>query len=193
MISYTEESIGVHAVSLYEPGECKAIVDYVRKLSRWDVAEVRVSEQQGEHHGEVVLKDRAASILPLAESARIHRKFHKKLDEVIKPLVKQIWRADFNEHSDTHLIRYLPDGYYHVHRDNSLDLTSRYFTVLCYLNDDFEGGQTRFPSLNHSVKPAPGKAIIFPSKYFHQGEPVLIGEKYILVSWLIGPAPIDWI
>lgn len=37
----------------------------------------------------------------------------------------------------------------------------RYATVLFYLNDGFEGGETYFPRLNKKIKPKKGKALVF--------------------------------
>jgi len=108
-------------------------------------------------------------------------------------MVNRLWGTNFKEHADTQLVRYSPGGYYHTHTDNSHDLGARFFTVLCYLNDDFEGGGTRFPSLNYTVTPVCGKAVFFPSKYLHCAESVCGGEKYVLVSWVLGPTPITWI
>jgi predicted 2-oxoglutarate/Fe(II)-dependent dioxygenase YbiX len=68
---------------------------------------------------------------------------------------------------------------------------NRYYSLVCYLNDDFEGGSTRFPALDYAVKPQCGKAILFPSRYLHGGEPVISGQKYILISWITGPIPKD--
>ena len=37
----------------------------------------------------------------------------------------------------------------------------RYATILFYLNDGYEGGETYFPKLNKKIKPKKGKALIF--------------------------------
>ncbi|HEX8162602.1 MAG TPA: 2OG-Fe(II) oxygenase [Pyrinomonadaceae bacterium] len=193
MIQYTEESLGIYAVPLYRPRACKELVESVRADDCWGPAQVRTWQWDGGYQTEVVYEARAASILWPARGEEIYRGFHAKLDCLIKPLVKHLWRANYNEHADTQLVRYSSGGYYHTHTDNSHDLGARFFTVLCYLNDDFEGGGTYFPSLGHTVTPEAGKAIFFPSKYFHRAEPVSGGEKYVLVSWLLGPPPIRWI
>ena len=69
----------------------------------------------------------------------------------------------------------------------------RYLTVLFYLNDNFEGGETIFPKINKLVKPKKGKAIIFQNvdnngviitQALHGGEPVKNGEKWIANKWI---------
>jgi prolyl 4-hydroxylase len=69
----------------------------------------------------------------------------------------------------------------------------RKYTVLVYLNDDFEGGETEFPVLKKSVKPEKGKAVIFRSvddngniipESKHGGNPVTQGEKWVCNKWI---------
>jgi predicted 2-oxoglutarate/Fe(II)-dependent dioxygenase YbiX len=92
----------------------------------------------------------------------------------------------------TQIIRYRKGGRYVAHTDAGVDYAERYFSVVCYLNDDFTGGLTSFPSLEYSTRPQTGKAIIFPSRYFHCAEPVSSGEKFIFLTWVCGPIPITW-
>lgn len=80
----------------------------------------------------------------------------------------------------------------------------RYITVILYLNDEFNDGETYFPRLNKKVKPKKGKALIFfncnlnntthkdgmcdvITKSEHAGLPVGIGdknEKWIANIWI---------
>ncbi len=88
------------------------------------------------------------------------------MDEIIKPLIKRIFGVSLSKHVDTQILRYPPGGHYIPHQDVGSDLLDRYFTVVCYLNDDFEGGRTWFPSLNYSVVPQAGKAVFFPASFY---------------------------
>jgi prolyl 4-hydroxylase len=65
-------------------------------------------------------------------------------------------------------------------------------TLLIYLNDDFDGGETVFTKLNKTIKPKKGKGILFWNttsldkiipESIHQGSPVLNGEKWICTKW----------
>ena len=64
------------------------------------------------------------------------------------------------------------DGY-----DGDTDLA---FSMIVYLNDEYEGGTIDFPNHNISLKPAAGSLVIFPSQepYLHQVKDVLSGERY---------------
>jgi hypothetical protein len=52
------------------------------------------------------------------------------------------------------------------------------FTLLVYLNDDFDGGATEFTRL--VVRPEGGAALIFHHQIEHAGAEVLSGVKYVL-------------
>jgi prolyl 4-hydroxylase len=69
----------------------------------------------------------------------------------------------------------------------------RKYTILIYLNDDFDGGETEFPVLGIKVKPEKGKAVIFRSvddegniipESRHGGNPVTRGEKWVCNKWV---------
>jgi len=56
------------------------------------------------------------------------------------------------------------------------------FTVVVYLNDDFEGGNTVFYDGDEEavkVSPKAGTALVFNHNVLHQGDPVIKGVKYI--------------
>lgn len=63
------------------------------------------------------------------------------------------------------------------------------FTVLTYLNDDFEGGCTKFydDCFNHTItiEPKPNRTLIFDIDLFHSGEPVTNGSKYWIGTELV--------
>jgi predicted 2-oxoglutarate/Fe(II)-dependent dioxygenase YbiX len=123
----------------------------------------------------------------------VYEQFDRRVNNVVKPLISQVWNVELTDHSGTQMIRYGEGGHYLPHADAGEDLPDRYFTALLYLNDDFDGGHTSFPSLDAAVKPKTGQAIIFPARYLHCAEPVTRGEKFVLLTWVCGPVPINWI
>lgn len=192
MVAYTEEIPGILAVEIFDAGECRSITDHAKSVESW--AEAKVSAPSvGGFNPATRLEARRASVLAPARESEIRRSFDQKMDALIKPVVEEVWAVELKQHSETHFVRYSPGNYYRPHSDTGLNRSDRYFTVICYLNDDFEGGRTSFPQLDYSVIPRTGKAVIFPATYLHCAEPVTSGEKYVLVSWLTGPPPIRWI
>lgn len=102
------------------------------------------------------------------------------------------------------VVQYAPGGYFRPHYDELKRLGEyygRYATLLVYLNDDYQGGETCFPRLNRCIRPEKGKAILFKNTNratgrilwhsYHEGRPVLGGaegddgtRKYILNLWI---------
>lgn len=52
------------------------------------------------------------------------------------------------------------------------------FTFMVYLNDDFQGGETKF--IRSIVRPKRGCLLLFKHELIHEGCPVLEGVKYVL-------------
>jgi predicted 2-oxoglutarate/Fe(II)-dependent dioxygenase YbiX len=194
MIEYVEEANGVFSLPLLEPDTCRGIVERAKKSEKWEVAEVGSQTESGEILSLADTKFRSASVL-FTESASLDcREFETKVDEVIRPFIRKIWGLDLPDREQTQIVRYRAGGHYDAHPDAALDLEQRYFTAVCYLNEDFDGGQTSFPDLgNVAVCPKVGKTVVFPSRYIHRAEPVSDGEKYVAVTWLHGPVAVKWL
>lgn len=192
-MSYQEAADGILAVKLYEPSFCQSVLDSIRASDAWENATIRLPANDGGFHSLPQTDVRAATILAEDRFRSVLPDFDNRMATTIKPVIKHFWGVDLVEHSGTQLVRYLPGGHYMAHIDAGQDMENRYFSVVCYLNSDFEGGGTWFPNLSYRVVPESGKAVIFPSKYLHAAEPVLDREKYVLVTWVVGPLPIKWI
>lgn len=67
------------------------------------------------------------------------------------------------------------------HRDQSFvrnEVESSYYTFMIYLNDDFDGGATKFEDL--TIEPKQGRCLLFFHPLRHEGERLVMGTKYIL-------------
>ena len=102
------------------------------------------------------------------------------------------------------ILHYGPGGEYKAHQDffepkdpGSAVLTrvggQRIGTVVMYLNDVPEGGETAFPDIGFSAKPIKGSAVYFEYqnadgqldyRCLHAGMPVIRGDKWIMTKWL---------
>jgi hypothetical protein len=72
------------------------------------------------------------------------------------------------------------------------DYGQRVLTVLIYLNDDYEGGETDFPLVSWRYKGKTGDAILFHNvllsgqpdrRMLHAGLPPSTGEKWLFSQW----------
>lgn len=83
-----------------------------------------------------------------------------------------------------------PNGF-HLHADcwNQQSVT-RQVSVIAYLNDVAEGGETYFPFYELDVHPTRGLVLMFPSSFpfMHRANPPISGKQLIAVTWLhFGP------
>jgi predicted 2-oxoglutarate/Fe(II)-dependent dioxygenase YbiX len=81
--------------------------------------------------------------------------------------------------------RYQPGQVFRPHLDGCFqrDATERSeLTLMVYLNDDFEGGETAFESPEMVVRPTAGSALLFFHALRHEGREVQRGKKYVLRS-----------
>lgn len=95
------------------------------------------------------------------------------------------------------LVKYDVSGYFNEHYDPDVsyknDSSDRIYTLIIYLNDDYEGGETYFKNINLRIKPKKGKGVIFKSltennelltNSLHTGTPITKGNKYICNKWI---------
>lgn len=88
-------------------------------------------------------------------------------------------------HEGYNLLRYSGGQEYKSHYDGSSH-NARTISAICYLNNNFEGGELEFPFFKIKIKPEPGMLVLFPSNYAysHIAHPVTSGTKYALVTWI---------
>ena len=135
---------------------------------------------------------RTSSTSNLNTNNKTIQKIHKRISEELNiPIEKgesiqgQLYEEGqyFKPHND-----FFNGPAYDMH---CLSSGNRTHTLMVYLNDDFDGGETNFPNLKQSVKPVKGKAIWWNylkdgktlKEYLHEGTPVTKGKKYIITSW----------
>jgi prolyl 4-hydroxylase len=101
-----------------------------------------------------------------------------------------------NEHGEgLQILNYKIGQEYKAHFDFFTSNVSnpRISTLVMYLNDVEQGGETYFPKLNFSVSPQKGSAVYFEYFYdnqdlndltLHGGAPVVIGDKWAATQWM---------
>jgi prolyl 4-hydroxylase len=124
-------------------------------------------------------------------------KFHEirtKAYELIKQklpdiTIKQVELAQIQKYEDSQFVKnhvdYFNDGVEITNNDKMA-------TLIVYLNDDFDGGETLFNNLGYKIKPQKGSALFFNYNYSeivnkktrHEALPVSNGVKYIITFWV---------
>jgi predicted 2-oxoglutarate/Fe(II)-dependent dioxygenase YbiX len=79
-------------------------------------------------------------------------------------------------------------GFFRPHRDNLTPSTAhRVFALTLNLNDDYDGGQLRFPEYgNQLYRPDAGTALVFSCAHLHEVLDVTAGRRFVLLSFLYG-------
>lgn len=193
MIRCIEEANTILRLPLLPARTCRRMVQTLKGVRGWRGAQVSIETRDHRFRSFTRHDIRSAQLLPWKRTDIVCREFEAQLEQVVKPLLRRRWGVEAPDHSGTQVVRYPAGGHYLAHQDAGPDFPRRYFTVVCYLNDDFEGGHTWFPSLEYSAAPRCGTAIVFPAHYYHCAQPVTAGEKLVIVSWLEGPPYIRWI
>jgi len=94
--------------------------------------------------------------------------------------------------SPLRIYRYHPGQHFGLHQDGSYrrdDGARSLLTLMVYLNDDFDGGETDFPEQGEQIRPARGDALWFQHMVLHAGLPVTRGVKHVLRTDVLYAAP----
>ena len=80
--------------------------------------------------------------------------------------------------------KYYTDKYMGPHIDSYEESEDLKFSVLIYINDDYDGGEIEFKEQDVKIKPEAGSVLIFPTfkPFFHQSYPIQNGNKYFVLS-----------
>lgn len=106
------------------------------------------------------------------------------------------WKFDITRANQSEFLKYpTGGGRYKGHIDTSLTMNeeskteTRKLTVLAFLNDDYKGGKFFLQTGHEKIYPPQkkGTVLVFPSFLLHGVEDVEEGERYSVVTWMVGP------
>lgn len=170
---------------IFEPAFCETLIAAYRRrggepsgVMRQFGDQTRLVMSEGfKRRSDVILDDEA---LRKAVVARLSRR-----------LVPQIERAF--AFRPTRVERYLvacydseTGGFFKPHRDNTTAATRhRRFAVSINLNDDYDGGELRFPEFGpRTYRPPPGGACVFACGLLHEARPVTRGQRFAFLPFV---------
>jgi predicted 2-oxoglutarate/Fe(II)-dependent dioxygenase YbiX len=103
----------------------------------------------------------------------------------------QYWKYHVTHSNQAEFLMYDVKGKYEAHVDtfHLVSDETRKISCLAILNDDFEGGKFYIQNGHEKIYPpqAKGDIIIFPSFMLHGVEPVTKGQRFTVITWLVGP------
>ncbi|HVA66801.1 MAG TPA: 2OG-Fe(II) oxygenase [Elusimicrobiota bacterium] len=178
----SQEAADVFSFPLFSKEFCVRVVESSQAL-KWRRGDVYKGPRRE------YSKVRTCDEIRLKNFILLREAFAEKFESVVAPAAKFCWQWQIRRWRDGRLLRYHPGDYFGRHVDyypGSGVRYSRILSLVCYLNDGFSGGETRFLRQNRVVLPEAGKAVIFPSGMTHPhcSEPVRAGTKQVFVAWL---------
>lgn len=166
--------------------DCEKVIDTARNILFPSVVTMEITDVVSNH------KDRICQLAwPKKQEYEVLQRISVKLSELTNlPIENQ---------EPLQVIHYDVGGEYKSHFDafckeseNIIKYGNRITSVIIYLNDVEEGGQTNFPKLDITINPTKGKCLIFNNLQdgdrhplsLHCGLPVTKGEKWIATTWI---------
>jgi prolyl 4-hydroxylase len=166
--------------------ECQELIKMI------DANHTRSSVVEGGTDRTAITDYRTSSTSNLEMNNKLVSSIHKKIADYLKldinkgeALQGQLYEVGqyFKPHND-----FFTGAGYDMHCKVS---GNRTHTLMIYLNEDFKGGGTHFPTLEKTVVPETGKALWwynlkngeYQPQYMHEGVAVEEGKKYIVTSW----------
>lgn len=178
-LSYTAHA-GCIRLRGIAPDTCDAIVERAGAL---DWARAKVAQRyDGFRVREVVADEyRDAMSLGPVQASGLMTDIVGAVDPACRDAVQSHWRLGVGGISSPQFTRYELGHFIKSHRDSGEAFPDRLFTVVCYLTDDYDGGEIVFPATGLRMKPDKGDVLIFPSDMVHEVNPVRSGKKLVFL------------
>ena len=175
--------------SFLSADECKQLIE-VSEARGYEAALVNVGGGRQMKIDEVRRSGRCI-VDSMAAAELLWQRLRPFVPQEISPGVSTKWRAvGLNER--LRFLRYAPGDYFAPHCDGSFVHTdgarkgqTSYMTVMMYLNEPKEDGETNFLNPRDEddlvrVRPKPGMALCFDHRLLHEGAPLRKGVKYAI-------------
>ncbi|NBD27185.1 2OG-Fe(II) oxygenase [Paenibacillus glycinis] len=179
IIGRIEEPLILILANVLSGTECEALIDFAQ--DRMQRAKI------GNSH--VVSDIRTSSGMFVEES-------ENALIQTVEARVSELMHIPVSHAEPLQILHYQAGEQYRPHVDyfsSENVVNNRISTLVMYLNDVEEGGETYFPSLQFTVMPRKGSAVYFEYFYndprfneltLHAGNPVAAGEKWVATQWM---------
>ncbi|MEO1416147.1 MAG: 2OG-Fe(II) oxygenase [Bacteroidota bacterium] len=147
---------------------------------------IQISESMGYQMAGVGEKQRVMTQIRnnerlLYDSVDLAEELWERLVDFVPAKIENMKAVGLNERF--RFYKYKPEQRFKSHIDGSFyrnEQEKSLLTFMVYLNEDMEGGATRFKA--HTVVPETGKALLFRHEIRHEGTKVVEGVKYVLRS-----------
>ena len=157
--------------------ECQKIISDSWSSDHW----IRAKTVEGDN--EEIDADRNSDILPSKYLSTLTLNIMKRKRKELENIIKTNFSKKNGIIDTFDLVKYNTGGFYIAHKDTGIGLEYRLLTIIIYLNENFDGGETCISELGKDIRPKTGHILIFPSNMLHEGKAVNEGNKFILLTW----------
>ena len=170
---------------ILEPEVCRALIDYYHEVGGKPSGFMRHRTGEGVYGmlDDKVKRREDVSIADPDLCAAVRKGVERLAPAMMRTF---LWRPSRIERYI--VAHYSADdgGFFSRHRDNTTPATAhRRFAVTINLNDDFDGGELRFPEFGRrTYRPPLGGATVFNCYMLHEATPVTRGERYATLPFL---------
>lgn len=175
--------------AVLEPALCRHLVELYDLHGGTESGVMRQVEGRTVHVIDHAVKRRAD--YDIADQA-VREAISGRIKRRLVPMIRRAFQFEA-----TRIERYIvacydaaSNGRFNPHRDNTtLGTAHRRFAVTINLNDDYEGGDLRFPEWGPRTYRAPvGGAVVFSCSMLHEATPVTAGRRYATLPFLYDDA-----
>jgi len=169
--------------------------DLCRRLIAYYEADGGLPSGTMQQHGErtvAVLSDFKKRRDAWINDAALQAEIRIGLQISLRPQIAKAFQFDATRVERYIVARYDAEdgGYFRPHRDNTtLGTAHRKFAVSINLNDDFDGGDLRFPEFGRrTYRPPVGGAVVFSCSLLHEATRVTRGTRFATLPFLYDEA-----
>jgi predicted 2-oxoglutarate/Fe(II)-dependent dioxygenase YbiX len=131
--------------------------------------------------GQVMMKDMRNNDRHVFQARDLATQLWPLVQEYVPNDVEEWTAKGLNE--QFRIYRYKDGQEFKVHRDGAFkrdETEHSKISVIIYLNEGFEGGETEFVMPHEVIEPLAGTLLMFAHGQLHKGNPVPEGTKYVL-------------
>ena len=191
-----KDNVLIHANAI-DKEDLEFFAEYLRHAQMADSL-VSSFDEEADSEAEWVLNKQVRDTQEVQLNDLATERVNRLVDSGVERFINAFYGVEVRDWEVSQLLHYGVGGHYIPHVDSETLLTDelnlrvwektldRDLSIVYFLNDDFVGGELKFPELDLVIKPKAGTLVCFPSDhhYIHGVNPVSVGHRYTLVTWL---------
>ena len=178
--------------------DLRTLIEFARPARRHASLVSNFEDPQDEMTTEWIVNKNIRDTQEVELSESIVRLLSEVERACVESYINRFYDVEVRDSEPWQILHYGLAGHYTPHvdaetlyrDDDGIELwektLDRDLSVVCFLNDDFEGGELVFPDLDLVIEPRAGTLVCFPSdhNFIHGVNPVRAGARFTAVTWM---------